>query len=89
MDARKNIALVAHDNRKKDMIEWVEWNVTILLQHRLTCTGTTGRLVEKAIRSKEKMTALEKRWPRKSERSAKWINCSPTAWATPMDWSIR
>ena len=59
MDARKNIALVAHDNRKKDMIEWVEWNVTILLQHRLTCTGTTGRLVEKAIRSKEKLTALE------------------------------
>ena len=57
MNARKNIALVAHDNRKKDMIEWVEWNVNNLLQHRLTCTGTTGRLVEKAIR--EKQTDLE------------------------------
>jgi methylglyoxal synthase len=57
MNAQKNIALVAHDNRKKDMIEWVEWNFSILLQHRLTCTGTTGRLVEKAI--KEKLTDLE------------------------------
>ncbi len=57
MNPQKNIALVAHDNRKKDMIEWVEWNVSILLQHRLTCTGTTGRLVEKAIR--EKQTAFE------------------------------
>jgi len=26
MKAKKNIALVAHDNRKKDLIEWVEWN---------------------------------------------------------------
>jgi methylglyoxal synthase len=52
MKAQKNIALVAHDNRKKDLIEWIEWNVHILLKHRLTCTGTTGNLVEKAIRSK-------------------------------------
>ncbi|MCB1776703.1 MAG: methylglyoxal synthase [Candidatus Competibacteraceae bacterium] len=52
MNAQKNIALVAHDHRKKDMIEWVEWNVNNLLQHRLTCTGTTGRLVEKAIQTK-------------------------------------
>jgi len=53
MNVQKNIALVAHDHRKKDMIEWVEWNVSNLLQHRLTCTGTTGRLVEKAIREKQ------------------------------------
>lgn len=57
MNALKNIALVAHDNRKKDMIEWVEWNVNNLLRHRLTCTGTTGKLVEKAI--KEKQADLE------------------------------
>ena len=50
MKAKKNIALVAHDNRKKDLIEWIEWNVNILLKHKLTCTGTTGNLVEKAIR---------------------------------------
>jgi methylglyoxal synthase len=52
MKARKSIALVAHDNRKKDLIEWIEWNVSVLLKHRLTCTGTTGNLVEKAIRDK-------------------------------------
>ncbi len=52
MQSRKNIALVAHDNRKKDLIEWVEWNVGILSDHQLTCTGTTGLLVEKAIRQK-------------------------------------
>lgn len=52
MNARKNIALVAHDNRKKDLIEWVEWNVNNLLDHQLTCTGTTGQLVEKTIKAK-------------------------------------
>ena len=52
MKAQKNIALVAHDNRKKDLVEWVEWNVNILLNHKLTCTGTTGNLVEKTIHDK-------------------------------------
>jgi len=52
MKIHKNIALVAHDNRKKDLIEWVEWNVKLLLEHQLVCTGTTGRLVEAAIRDK-------------------------------------
>ena len=45
----KNIALVAHDNRKKDLIEWVEWNYETLIPHNLICTGTTGKLVEKAL----------------------------------------
>ncbi len=52
MKPRKNIALVAHDNRKQDLIEWVEWNVELLLGHQLTCTGTTGQLVEDAIRNR-------------------------------------
>lgn len=52
MKAQKRIALVAHDNRKKDLIEWIEWNVNILLKHTLTCTGTTGTMVEKAIRNR-------------------------------------
>ena len=46
---QKTIALVAHDNRKKDLIEWVSWNHSILAEHRLVCTGTTGRLVEDAL----------------------------------------
>jgi methylglyoxal synthase len=52
MEKIKRIALVAHDNRKKDLIEWVEWNWDILRQHRLTCTGTTGKLVEQALQNK-------------------------------------
>lgn len=48
----KNIALVAHDNRKKDLIEWVEFNAAILEKHNLVCTGTTGRLVKQALMDK-------------------------------------
>lgn len=49
---QKSIALVAHDNRKRDLIEWVSWNHTILAGHKLVCTGTTGRLVEEALARK-------------------------------------
>jgi len=48
----KRIALVAHDNRKKDLVEWVEWNHEILIKHHLICTGTTGTLIDEAIRKK-------------------------------------
>ena len=48
----KSIALVAHDNRKKDLVEWVEWNYKDLVEHKLICTGTTGNLVENAIKNK-------------------------------------
>jgi methylglyoxal synthase len=49
----KRIALVAHDHRKKDLIEWVEWNWNALLDHRIICTGTTGTLVEEALKSRQ------------------------------------
>ena len=49
MKTIKNIALVAHDNRKQDMIEWAEWNFELLADHNLICTGTTGKLVEDAL----------------------------------------
>jgi len=48
----KNIALVAHDNRKADLIEWTIWNYETLIPHNLICTGTTGRLVEEALNKK-------------------------------------
>jgi methylglyoxal synthase len=54
MEEIKNIALVAHDHRKKDLIEWVEWNYKVLINHKLICTGTTGRLIEEAITKKLK-----------------------------------
>jgi methylglyoxal synthase len=49
VNKHKTIALVAHDNRKRDLVEWVEWNWAKLLKHKLICTGTTGRLVEEAL----------------------------------------
>jgi len=49
MDQKKNIAIVAHDNRKADMLEWVEWNYTLLSRHNLICTGTTGTRVEEML----------------------------------------
>jgi methylglyoxal synthase len=52
MKERKRIALVAHDNRKKDLIDWVGWNWNALLDHELICTGTTGKLVEDTLKSK-------------------------------------
>jgi methylglyoxal synthase len=52
MEKNKNIALVAHDNRKKDLIEWFEYNYRSLVKHKLVCTGTTGRLVEEALQKK-------------------------------------
>lgn len=52
MKESKRIALVAHDNRKKDLVEWVEYNYKTLLSHQIICTGTTGRLVEETILNK-------------------------------------
>lgn len=46
MRARKRIALIAHDHRKLDLIDWVRFNRETLAQHELSATGTTGALVE-------------------------------------------
>ncbi len=52
MKKKKNVAIVAHDNRKKDIIEWVSFNWQELVQHDLICTGTTGKLVEETLAEK-------------------------------------
>ena len=54
MKTRKQIALVAHDNRKQDLVEWVSWNHEIILKHDLVCTGTTGSIVEAELTRKIK-----------------------------------
>ncbi len=46
---RKRIALVAHDNKKDDLLEWADFNKGSLTRHRLFATGTTGRLLEEAL----------------------------------------
>lgn len=45
----KRVALVAHDNKKLDLIEWAVYNKTVLSNHHLIATGTTGRLLEEAL----------------------------------------
>lgn len=47
--SKKNIALVAHDHKKRDLIDWAEYNRAALSQHDLIATGTTGKLVEDAL----------------------------------------
>lgn len=54
MNKKKTIALVAHDHMKHDLIEWAEYNWENLKEHKLICTGTTGRLIEEAISRKMK-----------------------------------
>ena len=43
-----NVALVAHDSRKKELIEWVSYNFATLSKHSLYATGTTGKLIKDA-----------------------------------------
>jgi len=49
LGARKRIGLVAHDNKKADLIEWVRFNAGLLVAHDLVATGTTGTLLEDAL----------------------------------------
>lgn len=49
MKRKLTIALVAHDQRKVDMVEWAVYNAEMLSQHHLVCTGTTGSLIQEAF----------------------------------------
>ena len=42
---QKNIALIAHDGKKKELLEWCEWNKNLLSQHFLCGTGTTATMI--------------------------------------------
>jgi methylglyoxal synthase len=44
---KKQIGLVAHDERKTDLLEWVKFNADKLRRHQLWATGTTGKVIEK------------------------------------------
>lgn len=52
MDKQLTIALVAHDNRKADMVDWAVFNADMLSKHKLICTGTTGKLIQEAMVNK-------------------------------------
>jgi len=49
MKKHLNIALVAHDQRKADMVSWARYNAELLSKHHLVCTGTTGGLIKQAF----------------------------------------
>lgn len=52
MNKQLTIALVAHDNRKADLVEWAVFNADFLAKHKLVCTGTTGSLIQQALKNK-------------------------------------
>ncbi len=49
LEPKKRIALVAHDKKKKDLLEWAKWNRAILEQHVVYATGTTGKMLEQEL----------------------------------------
>ena len=49
MEHDKKIVLVAHDNKKRDLLEWAKFNRVLLAHHKIFATGTTGKLLEKEL----------------------------------------
>ncbi len=54
MNSKKRIALVAHDNKKEELLQWAKYNSGTLKSHELFATGTTGRLLSDALGMKIK-----------------------------------
>lgn len=50
MELDKKIALVAHDNKKRDLIDWAKFNRDLLAHHKVYATGTTGVLLEQELK---------------------------------------
>jgi len=49
MNNSKKIALVAHDDKKQDLLEWARYNKVLLKQHDIYATATTGKLLEQEL----------------------------------------
>jgi len=49
MKPDKKIALVAHDNKKQDLVEWAKFNRDLLAHHEVYATGTTGEMLEREL----------------------------------------
>jgi len=49
MEPDKKIALVAHDNKKHDLVEWAKFNRVLLAHHKVFATGTTGTILEQEL----------------------------------------
>lgn len=46
---KKRIALIAHDNKKRELIEWAKYNQEVMEKSDVYATGTTGRMLEKEV----------------------------------------
>ncbi len=49
MEHDKHVALVAHDNKKQDLLDWARYNRDLLAHHTIYATGTTGKLLEQEL----------------------------------------
>ena len=49
LNIEKRIALIAHDKKKEDLVQWAEENKAVLSKHKLYATGTTGKLIEERL----------------------------------------
>lgn len=49
MSNDKKIALVAHDSKKRDLVEWAKFNRALLECHKIYATGTTGEILEQEL----------------------------------------
>jgi methylglyoxal synthase len=49
IEARKKIALIAHDSKKDDLLAWARFNISSLSRHELYATGTTGWLLQRDL----------------------------------------
>jgi methylglyoxal synthase len=49
MGQDKSIGLVAHDNKKRDLVEWAKYNRVLLAHHKIYATGTTGQMLEEEL----------------------------------------
>ncbi len=49
IECKKKIALIAHDNKKEDLLQWAKYNIGTLKQHELYATGTTGEILQKEL----------------------------------------
>ena len=52
MEHDKKIALVAHDNKKRDLVEWAKYNRDLLAHHQVFATGTTGKSSKRNLASR-------------------------------------
>jgi len=49
MEHDKKVALVAYDNKKRDLVEWAKFNRDLLAHHQVFATGTTGKILEQEL----------------------------------------